>query len=272
MKILSKLLILPAALALGLTVAAWILDGTILNASFITSTAQKNDSFTTLSRALPKELAKDNPQGQAILSGIITPKYVEEKLAGFLTGLEHYHRKSGPPAVLDLSDIASKASAQGFSMQAKDLPVFKYEVDRVKSPLAKAYIYVGQVKLFGLLAALILGALVIYFAENRARSFAKMSIIAAFLLAVFFAALHTLPSLVVGQIESSPARAVLEPTLEVVGAAFRQSAKIMLLAAVALTVGGIGGVIAGWVLSHTGHGHKAGSGKRPISKFHPPEK
>lgn len=275
MKFISKLLLLPASIALGLTVAAWILDATVLKAEFIINTANKEGSFRQVSKALPKALANNNQQGQTVLAGITTPQYVEEKLGGFLIGLENYHRKNGPIPTLDLSDIAVSASTQGYHIPAADLPVLKYQESRTSSPLAKIYSYVSSIKLLGLLAFAVIGGLAIASSSHKAKAFAKSAAGAAFILGIFFAVLHVAPGIVAGQIKGMPdeaAKAVFESALSVLGVAFRQSAKLMLIAAAALIIAGLATVITGWVLTKKSGGHKGQGEKRLISKFHPPEK
>jgi hypothetical protein len=104
---------------IGVT-TAFILDQTLLNSDFLKDELEKTKAVESVSAVLPQEVSKEGGEADSATiahwAGLINSEYVRAKLGDTLTALEDYYKGDGPAPVLDFSDFAARARAEGLEV------------------------------------------------------------------------------------------------------------------------------------------------------------
>lgn len=200
MKFIAKLCASLLVTVITLTVSAYVLNSTLLNAQYLEAKANSTHLYSTLSAALPVTLASGNTPDvvatQQALSKVISSTYVQSKIDPFLTQLDDYYHNKGPAPQLDLTDLVAEAQRQGIVIPANS-PLSQPIVFKSPPVVSQAFNWAGLILWAGPLLGLLLLAAVVGLNQGfqRYSAITKVFIMAALTEGVVFLAFKATPSL-----------------------------------------------------------------------------
>jgi hypothetical protein len=110
------------------TSVAYVLNATVLDMGYLKKEANKTGFYKDFSELVPTQLsqmAAQSPAEQAqikkMVTQIITPGVVQNKLEVYFAEFENHYKHNGPAPTLDLSDLVKQASAAGINIPTQDI-------------------------------------------------------------------------------------------------------------------------------------------------------
>jgi hypothetical protein len=195
--------------------ASFILDSTIFNSSFVKDHAGKSNLYEGLAEELPRLIvpaAPANPgtqRTQQLLSELITPDYVRNKLEPIFDAMETHLREGAPPPVLDLTDLGRQATAAGLPLPqdgplSQPIPLGQASgAEQQPHPLLQA---IKTVQAIGLVAALVLSAALLLSAghSRKVTALVKPALAVALLLILVAGLLKVAPGILGSALTRNP--------------------------------------------------------------------
>ncbi|MBW3538555.1 hypothetical protein KY386_03645 [Candidatus Parcubacteria bacterium] len=249
MKLITTLLGGLTVIAVTLVSMAYVLDGTLFEADYISGQAAALTGFyERAAERLPQLLAPRDRQAQEVLAGLVTPSYAQQRFEGFLQGLEEHYRRGGPPPQLDPADLALKAQHQGLMLPPEATQPIVYQPPPNAAAVRGTLDFFSWIKVVGPVAALLLLVAVAAVArERRFRLVAAVLLLAALVQGALYLLFQTLPGMMgplmsAGQLGSlsPPAAALVEAVSRDVSGRFGWVGLGLLIAAAATLMLGAG--------------------------------
>lgn len=201
MKLLGKLCASLLVLVIGVTVLAYVLTATLLNAHYLEAKASSIGLYDSLAQQIPNSVASgsgvDQQAVQQTLAGVVTGKYVESKINPFLDSLQAYYQSNGPAPQMSLSDLALQMQSQGITV-SPDSPLAKPIVYKDPAGVKKIFDWLNLIKIAGpIIGLLLLAALMLlYHGWHRITAVVKVCLTAAVFEGLMFGLFKLAPGIV----------------------------------------------------------------------------
>jgi hypothetical protein len=257
MKALANLLTALLAVALVITVGAWVIDRTVWNGPYLLQTADRSHLSEELAKALPEAVATSLGGNQAdtktVLAQAITPAYVHGLLESLVPQLEKYYQGSGPVPTLDLRELKARIEAADLPVPASLSPSLEQPI-AVATPASPVLTSVAtrthQATWLGPLVAIALIGLIVVAARHRRWLVLAGATLGAAIGCAVLAGVATVPPrLIASSIDTSPIRALTPAVRHYSESVGHDQSHILIVAAIILllltVVLGVGHLLAG---------------------------